>query len=123
MRRLLGRRRLKRRDRQLALPERVAQATSLRQRRRVLSDPPTEAVHGLNLIFTVTNRSQMLRLHARNYAKVDFWTDGWIAPANFNPCKDLKGILVRVSFVPAAGSGNDGEVQKIEVRQQPTSSP
>ena len=82
-----------------------------------------ESCSRFEIYLTVANGAKQLKLHARNYAKVEFWTDGWAAPANFNPCVDLKGIVVRVSFTSADGAETDGEIQKIEVLRQPVSKP
>lgn len=82
-----------------------------------------ESCARFRLNLTLTNHSQPLKLHAGNYTKVEYWTNDWKPPDNFNPCVDLKGIRVRVSFTSSSDNSDGGEIQKIEVLQQQSHKP
>jgi hypothetical protein len=76
----------------------------------------------LNLMLAESPKS--LKLHASNYVNVDYFTLAGTAPENFNPCKDLKGRAVRISYNPiTSGTDPDGEIQKIEIQAQQSRTP
>lgn len=73
---------------------------------------------------TLSDGPKSLKLHARNYIDVDYFTFTGSVPDNFNPCKELKGLSVHISYNPvSSGTGPDGEIQKIEIQAQQPHSP
>ncbi len=58
-----------------------------------------------------------MRLHAKNYFKVEYLSSTWKPPANFNPCVHLKGLSAQASYTLVQGQAYDGEIVSIEIRK------
>jgi len=54
-------------------------------------------------------------LHARDVTRVQFEQDVPFDAGNFQPCTQLKGRPVKITFVAVSGNGYDGEIQGVEV--------
>jgi hypothetical protein len=54
-------------------------------------------------------------LHARDATRVQFEQDVAFDAGDFQPCKQLSGRQVKITFVMVDGKTYDGEIQGVEV--------
>jgi len=67
------------------------------------------------LVLTVDGSGGPVKLVAGNYFQIEFLTQTWTPPDDFNPCLHLKGREVRVRYRPATDQVYAGNVVSIEI--------
>jgi len=67
------------------------------------------------LYLTLEGEKETLHLHAADFTKIDYLAYKWEAPANFSPCRDLKGHTIRATYRKLSGDPARGELSAIEV--------
>ncbi len=71
--------------------------------------------NGHELTLNLDARNGAFILHARDAARVQFEQDVAFDAGNFEPCTQLKGREVKITFVTVKGKTYDGEIQGVEV--------
>jgi tetratricopeptide (TPR) repeat protein len=72
---------------------------------------------GYLLHLKISDGSHTQELRATDYTRIEYLAYAWEPPANFSPCKDLKGLHVQAFFRWIADAAYEGEVSKIEVNR------
>jgi tetratricopeptide (TPR) repeat protein len=90
------------------------------------SDPVTTSAEG-NVTHVLCNGNELTLsldaggrsfvLHARDATRVQFEQDVAFDAGEFQPCTQLKGRQVKITFVVVTGRGYDGEIQGVEVEK------
>jgi tetratricopeptide (TPR) repeat protein len=73
--------------------------------------------NGSELTVSVNSGERSLILHARDAARIQFEQDVAFDAGDFQPCTQLKGRQVKITFVVVGGKGYDGEIQGVEVEK------
>lgn len=90
------------------------------------SDPVTISAEGIathaqcdgnELTLRVTAGANSLVLHARDATRVQFEQDVAFDTGDFQPCTQLNGRALKVTFVVVSGKDYDGEIQGVEVEK------
>ena len=88
------------------------------------SDPVTILAEGIathaqcdgnELSLKLTAGANSLVLHARDATRVQFEQDVAFDTGDFQPCTQLNGRLLKITFVVVSGKDYDGEIQGVEV--------
>src|SRR5271155_4148045 len=69
------------------------------------------------LTLSLDTGERSLVLHARDATRVQFEQDVAFDAGDFQPCTQLKGHAVKITFVVVSGKGYDGEIQGVEVEK------
>jgi tetratricopeptide (TPR) repeat protein len=90
------------------------------------SDPVTKSAEGdvtqvvctgNELILHLNAGERSFILHARDATRVQFEQDVAFDAGDFQPCTQLNGKQVKITFVVVSGKGYDGEIQGVEVEK------
>src|SRR5271156_6534582 len=73
--------------------------------------------NGNELTLSLDTGERSLVLHARDATRVQFEQDVAFDAGDFQPCTQLKGHAVKITFVVVSGKGYDGEIQGVEVEK------
>ena len=73
--------------------------------------------NGNELTLSLQAGERSFTLHARDATRVQFEQDVAFDAGDFQPCTQLKGRQVKITFVVVGGTGNDGEIQGVEVEK------
>lgn len=69
------------------------------------------------LFLEITTGSGNVNLHARDFTHVPIEQDVPFESGEFQPCKELNGHKVRITYLPAEKKPYDGEIQSIEIEK------
>ena len=75
------------------------------------------ACDGNELILNLDAGARSFTLHARDATRVEFEQDVAFDARDFQPCTQLKGRQVKITFVMVDGKTYDGEMQGVEVEK------
>jgi tetratricopeptide (TPR) repeat protein len=90
------------------------------------SDPVTISAEGIathaqcdgnELTLRLTAGANSLILHARDATRVQFEQDVAFDTGDFQPCTQLNGRALKITFVVVSGKDYDGEIQGVEVEK------
>jgi tetratricopeptide (TPR) repeat protein len=90
------------------------------------SDPVTISAEGIathaqcdgnELTLRLTAGANSLILHARDATRVQFEQDVAFDTGDFQPCTQLNGRALKITFVVVSGKDYDGEIQAVEVEK------
>jgi tetratricopeptide (TPR) repeat protein len=73
--------------------------------------------NGSELTLSLDAGERSVVLHARDATRVQFEKDVAFDAGDFQPCTQLKGRRVKITFVVLGGKGYDGEIQGVEVEK------
>jgi len=72
---------------------------------------------GNALDMTVASSGATFTLHSANYLKIEFYGAEWQPPNDFQPCKDLAGLRVRVTYRVTLSQPAANEIVSIEIKK------
>ena len=90
------------------------------------SDPETSSAEGIathvqcngnELTLSLDAGTHSFTLHARDATRVQFEQDVAFDAGDFQPCTQLNGRQVKITFVVVDGKGYGGEIQEVEVEK------
>jgi hypothetical protein len=90
------------------------------------SDPVTTSAEGIvthvvcnghELTLSLDSGAHSFTLHARDATRVQFEQDVAFDAGDFQPCTQLNGRPVKITFVVVGGKAYDGEIQEVEVEK------
>ncbi|MBI3484066.1 MAG: DUF1570 domain-containing protein [Acidobacteria bacterium] len=69
------------------------------------------------IYIALTAAGKFVTLHADNYFKIEFYSINWKPPDDFQPCRDLSGLTLKVTYNAVVGKPYIGEVLQVEVKK------
>jgi hypothetical protein len=67
------------------------------------------------LELTVAVSSGQVKYKASDLRKVDFFSSTWQPPRDFDACRDLKDLRVRIAYKPSTDARFAGEIVTVEI--------
>jgi hypothetical protein len=72
---------------------------------------------GKEMKITAAVRDMDFHLHVRNYSRISFDEGTPFQTGNFDPCAQLLGQVVEVTFIMVENKSYDGEIQSVEMKR------
>ncbi|HTV60564.1 MAG TPA: tetratricopeptide repeat protein [Verrucomicrobiae bacterium] len=72
---------------------------------------------GNELFLEMSVKAASLSLHAKDFTRVVFDADSPQARGEFSPCTDLKGLPLRIGYIPGREDNSAGEIQTIVIEK------